>query len=92
MTYTHVRAELDANDQVSAIVLTGSGKYYSSGHDLSAQAKYMIEAQKKGANMRELLTKLIAEQAWAVVDALLDLTKPIIAAINGPAVGTVFYF
>lgn len=47
----------------------------------------MMKAQSEGADLRALLTKLIAEQAWAVVEALLDLSKPIIAAINGPAVG-----
>jgi hypothetical protein len=78
---------LDSDPQVTALLLTGSGKFYSSGHDLSSQAAMMMKAQREGADMRALLTKLIGEQAWAVVEALLDLTKPIIAAINGPAVG-----
>ncbi|MCL4420032.1 hypothetical protein M1146_08205 [Patescibacteria group bacterium] len=47
----------------------------------------MMKAQAEGADLRKMLEKLIAEQAWAVVEALVDLKKPIICGINGPAVG-----
>lgn len=52
----------------------------------------MMKAQAEGADLRKLLEKLIAEQAWAVVEALVDLKKPIICGINGPAVGCQLYF
>jgi peroxisomal 3,2-trans-enoyl-CoA isomerase len=47
----------------------------------------MMTFQAQGVDMRENLSSSIKEQAWAVVEALISFSKPIIAGVNGPAVG-----
>ena len=68
-------AELDAT--VGAVVVTGAGRIFSAGADLKNPSSWPL---------REL-----AERRAAVVQhmilALLDFTKPIVAAVNGPAIG-----
>jgi enoyl-CoA hydratase/carnithine racemase len=71
-------AELDANDDARVIVVTGAGRAFCAGADLSARggATFDRSAQNPDPNPR-------AEaqiRPW-------NMKKPIIAAINGPAVG-----
>lgn len=69
--------QIEADDAIHALMLTGAGKAFSSGFDLHAQAA----APPKG------------EAAWAPVlrkdfDAVMrfwNLSKPTIAAVRGPA-------
>eukprot|EP01126_Amoeba_proteus_P047278 TRINITY_DN5387_c0_g2_i2.p1 TRINITY_DN5387_c0_g2~~TRINITY_DN5387_c0_g2_i2.p1 ORF type:complete len:309 (+),score=51.56 TRINITY_DN5387_c0_g2_i2:3-929(+) len=77
--------ELDKNEQVTIILLTGSGSYYSSGHDLASQTA--IFKLPRGTDVRTEITKSISKQASFIVETLIHLKKPIIAAVNGPAVG-----
>jgi enoyl-CoA hydratase/carnithine racemase len=74
----HAFAELDANDDARVIVVTGAGRAFCAGADLSARggATFDRSAQNPDPNPR-------AEaqiRPW-------NMKKPIIAAINGPAVG-----
>lgn len=71
------RAEKDEN--VRCIVLTGEGKAFSAGGDLSSLKEL------KPLDGRKLL-----QSAQPLMMKLLEIEKPIIAAVNGPAAGAGF--
>ncbi|WP_421864437.1 enoyl-CoA hydratase/isomerase family protein [Parvibaculum sp.] len=73
------RIFLDAADDAGSdiIVLTGEGDAFSAGGDLNWM-KRGFEAGEKGPD---------AAEAKRIIFSLLDLEKPIIAKVRGPAVG-----
>ncbi|PKQ09773.1 MAG: enoyl-CoA hydratase [Alphaproteobacteria bacterium HGW-Alphaproteobacteria-12] len=73
------RIFLDAADDAASdvIVLTGEGAAFSAGGDLNWM-KRGFEAGEKGPD---------AAEAKRIIFSLLDLEKPVIAKVRGPAVG-----
>jgi len=69
----------DRNDDVVLAVITGAGDYYSSGNDLGNFAK-MGGDIAEGSRQAGLLLKRF-------VEAFIAFSKPLIAAVNGPAIG-----
>jgi enoyl-CoA hydratase len=70
--------DLDADPDVGAIVLTGAGKAFSGGGDLQ-----LLDRMTDDITCRE---QIMAEAA-EIVRAMTAVRVPIVAAINGPAVG-----
>lgn len=70
--------EADADEAVGAIVLTGTGAYYSAGVNLSSTIRL---------GHPRALRETIRRHNQALFDAFLDLDTPILAAINGYAIG-----
>lgn len=68
-----------ADDNVRAIILTGTGKAFCAGGDIRAMQD--AEGRKAPAVRR----RMQAVHTWG--RALLDADKPVVAAVNGAAVG-----
>src|SRR5687768_14848397 len=70
--------ELAADPGVAAIVLTGAGKAFSGGGDLDLLYGMIGDAKLRADVMSE---------AGEIVRGMTSVRVPIIAAVNGPAVG-----
>lgn len=75
--------EAELNPEISCCVITGSGNYYSAGNDLSNYLK-----NPEGDLEAELVkgTQMVRE----FIDGFIKFPKPLIALVNGPAVGIAF--
>jgi len=70
--------ELDADPDVRAIVLTGAARAFSAGGDL-----HLLQRMVEDPGLRDA----IMTEGGAIVRAMTSVRVPIIAAVNGPAVG-----
>lgn len=75
---TEVWDVLAADTQARAVVLTGAGRAFSAGGDLGH-----IQAMQNDPELR----RHDMEQAAILVRAMTNCSLPIVAAVNGPAVG-----
>ena len=70
--------QLDADDEARAAVITGSGRAFSAGGDFN----YIDELSKDAA-----LRSLTLAHGRQIVTGMVSCRVPIVAAVNGPAVG-----
>jgi len=70
--------QIDADDDARAVVLTGNGRAFSAGGDFT----YLDELSRDPDRRRETLA-----HGKQIVTGMVQCRVPIVAAVNGPAVG-----
>jgi 2-(1,2-epoxy-1,2-dihydrophenyl)acetyl-CoA isomerase len=71
-----------SDERVRAVLLTGSGRAFSSGADLKD-----VSGGKTTASGRPDVYSTLTERYHPIMHAIRELPKPVLAAVNGPAVG-----
>lgn len=75
---TEIWRDVDADDEVSAVILTGAGKAFSAGGDFT-----LVQSIMEDATVRQRVWK----EARDLVYNVINCGKPIVSAMRGPAVG-----
>ena len=87
--------QANENDEIRAIVVTGSGKAFCAGMDLSIDGNVFGLDESLQPTLQDMKTRLhekqieegVRDTGGQVALAIFNCKKPVIAAINGAAVG-----
>lgn len=85
VTTTEMRRALEsaaADADIRAVVLTGRGTAFCAGGDVKEMARALANARPDATVIRGLIRDF-----HRVIEAIHEIEKPVIAAVNGPAMG-----
>jgi 2-(1,2-epoxy-1,2-dihydrophenyl)acetyl-CoA isomerase len=71
-----------ADPGVRSVLITGAGRGFSSGADL----KEMLEQRTDGGEVPDV-GEMLRKRYHPIIKGIRELPKPVVAAVNGPAVG-----
>lgn len=91
----HAFRRVNTDDAVAAVVVTGSGRAFCAGMDLSREGNVFGLDESIAPTLEDMRGRLdapeiadgVRDTGGRVTLAIYDCTKPVIAAINGAAVG-----
>ncbi len=81
--FRNVCEALGADPEIGCVVITGAGRAFSAGGDVKAMQARGALFEGSGVAIRERYRRVVHK----IVRSLYELEQPLIAAVNGPAVG-----
>lgn len=91
----HAFRRASEDDEVAAVVVTGAGRAFCAGMDLTREGNVFGLDESQEPTISDMRTRLddpsiaegVRDTGGRVTLAIYDCKKPVIAAVNGPAVG-----
>ena len=76
---TDILTKTNVDDSIKMTLLTGTGKYFSAGNDLSAFSSSIGDVNKATSEAKQIMINFL--------NSFVDHEKVVVAGINGPSVG-----
>jgi len=81
--------DFSQDKSVKVVAITGAGEYFCAGTDLKVLARQMEQKQQSGLPSAEAMKSWHSElqEMVELIEVILRYPKPVVAVVNGPAIG-----